>query len=425
MNALDLNIMNEEMVDGDENLYPIENFKLTTTPNDFNISTIISFLDAGVFVIPDFQRNYVWDINKASKLIESLLIGLPIPQMFLYEKSRNKFYIIDGQQRLMSIYFFVKGRFPKTNARLKFKDNANTENHFLAPTFLADDDYFSDFKLKLDSKTNPHSNRFHNEKYITLALEDKTTLDLATIRNMVIKPSAENPNNVESMFEIFNRLNSGGMNLNYQEIRMSLYYSPFLQKLVEMNKEIIWRNKLGKSDPDLRLKDVEMILRLFSMLFSGYRPPIAKDNRLVEYQNTIIGFLNSTANIAKNFTVEEVNFLFDLWKAFLMKWENIQIPFNFSEDRKAAISVTFLESIFYAVCFDAYRSYKENQHNILDSLKLDDAYIEKIKQSTEFKEAATGKTTTKENMQNRLKIAYDIHRKHFYRQISSELSIHN
>lgn len=100
-----LTLDNEDCENEQETQYPIENFQLTTTPNDFNISTIISFLDAGIFKIPDFQRNYVWDINKASRLIESLLIGLPIPQMFLYEKSRNEFYVIDGQQRLMSIYF--------------------------------------------------------------------------------------------------------------------------------------------------------------------------------------------------------------------------------------------------------------------------------------------------------------------------------
>lgn len=410
-----LDILDDEMVD-DESLYPIENFKLTTTPNDFNISTIISFLDAGVFVIPDFQRNYVWDINKASKLIESLLIGLPIPQMFLYEKSRNKFYIIDGQQRLMSIYFFVKGRFPKPKARLKFKENSNTQGHFLAPNFLENDEYFSDFKLKLDSKTNPNNNRFHDEKYITLEIEDKTTLDLATIRNMVIKPSIENPNNVESMFEIFNRLNSGGMNLNYQEIRMSLYHSPFLQKLVDMNKEVIWRNKLGKPDPDLRLKDVEMILRLFSILFSGYSPSNANHNKLVEYQNTIIGFLNGTAKVAKDFSNNEVDFLFQLWQKFLEKLEYIQVPINFSEydsRNSTRISITFLESIFYAVCFDAYVGYKNNPTNHLIELQLDDNYIEKIKQSSEFKEVATGKTSTKENMQKRLKIAYEIHREYY------------
>ncbi len=207
----EINLVSDDC-DDEISLYPSETFKLTTTPNDFNISTIISFLDAGVFKIPDFQRNYVWDINKASKLIESLLIGLPIPQMFLYEKSRNEFFVIDGQQRLMSLYFFVKGKFPKTDARLKIRESAKT-GEFISKSLLSNNKLFSNFSLKLDSKNNPQKNRFHDKNYETLEFEDKTTLDLATIRNMIIKPSTDSEDNVQSMFEIFNRLNSGGVNL--------------------------------------------------------------------------------------------------------------------------------------------------------------------------------------------------------------------
>jgi uncharacterized protein with ParB-like and HNH nuclease domain len=61
----------------------------------------------------------VWDLGRASKLIESLLLGLPVPQIFLYEAARNEFLVIDGQQRLMSIYYFIKQRFPKkTNEQI-------------------------------------------------------------------------------------------------------------------------------------------------------------------------------------------------------------------------------------------------------------------------------------------------------------------
>ncbi|HAV1859723.1 TPA: DUF262 domain-containing protein, partial [Enterobacter hormaechei subsp. steigerwaltii] len=94
----------------EDETYPIDEFELTTTPNDFNMLTIISFIRSKVFKIPSFQRHFVWDIKKSSKLIESLLIGLPIPQIFLYEKGKNEFLVIDGQQRLMSLYYFFSGR---------------------------------------------------------------------------------------------------------------------------------------------------------------------------------------------------------------------------------------------------------------------------------------------------------------------------
>src|SRR3954464_14319462 len=87
----------------------ISEYDVTASPNDFNIGTIFNFIESGSLRIPAFQRNYVWEIKRASKLIESILIGLPIPQIFLYEKARNEFHVIDGQQRLMTIYYYKKG----------------------------------------------------------------------------------------------------------------------------------------------------------------------------------------------------------------------------------------------------------------------------------------------------------------------------
>jgi hypothetical protein len=89
------------------------NSELTSTPNDFNVLTINSFIESGAVKIPGFQRNYVWDIKRASKLIESLILSLSAPQTVLYEEERNRFLVIDGQQRMMSMYYVIKGRFPR------------------------------------------------------------------------------------------------------------------------------------------------------------------------------------------------------------------------------------------------------------------------------------------------------------------------
>jgi Protein of unknown function DUF262 len=89
----------------------IDEYDLNSTPNDFNVVTIYNFIDSGAVKIPGFQRAYVWDLRRASKLIESLIIGLPVPQVFLYEEGRNSFLVIDGQQRLMTMYYFMMQRF--------------------------------------------------------------------------------------------------------------------------------------------------------------------------------------------------------------------------------------------------------------------------------------------------------------------------
>ena len=98
--------------------FQIDEYDLTSTPNDFNVMTIFNFIENEAIKIPGFQRNYVWDITRASKLIESLLLGLPVPQIFLYEESRNAFLVVDGHQRLMSIYYFMKQRFPRKERRV-------------------------------------------------------------------------------------------------------------------------------------------------------------------------------------------------------------------------------------------------------------------------------------------------------------------
>jgi uncharacterized protein with ParB-like and HNH nuclease domain len=105
----------EKWYEGDEEEedYSFKEYDISATPNDFNISTIVDYIEHGVFKIPGFQRNYVWDLKKASKLIESIIIGIPIPQIFLYEESKNNFLVIDGQQRLMTIYYFIMKKFPK------------------------------------------------------------------------------------------------------------------------------------------------------------------------------------------------------------------------------------------------------------------------------------------------------------------------
>src|SRR5712664_2274345 len=137
----------------------VEEYDITAAPNDFNILTIFSFLESGAVRIPGFQRNYVWDIGRASKLIESLILGLPVPQVFLYEVERNKFLVIDGQQRLMSIYYFIKQRFPRKDKRSDLR--AIFDQHGNIPdNVMHDDTFFDNFRLKLAEALPNHPNRF-------------------------------------------------------------------------------------------------------------------------------------------------------------------------------------------------------------------------------------------------------------------------
>jgi uncharacterized protein with ParB-like and HNH nuclease domain len=188
----------------------IDEYDITASPNDFNVLTIYNFLEAGSVRIPGFQRNFVWDLGRASKLIESLLLGLPVPQIFLYEAGRNEFLVIDGQQRLMSIYYFVKQRFPRKEKRAELRAVFDDQGKIPDPV-LENSEYFEDFRLKLPESLPSRPNRFKGLTYSTLS-NYKTQFDLRTIRNVIIKQNSPQDDD-SSMYEVFNRLNTGGINL--------------------------------------------------------------------------------------------------------------------------------------------------------------------------------------------------------------------
>lgn len=404
-----VNILVDDVVESEESGYSLSNFNLVTTPNDFNAATIVAFMDKGVFKIPSFQRNFVWDIHKASKLIESLIIGLPIPQIFLYEKGRNNFEIIDGQQRLLSLYFFVKGRFPRNEYRYELRNPENIGDKLLfKEEFLNNDKYFTKFNLKLLGKSTPEGqeNLLDSKNYNTLD-DYKVELDLSTIRNMVIKSAENNDDEHLARYEIFNRLNSGGINLNGQEIRMSLYSCEFLSLLTKFNKNKTWRNFFGKINPDNRLKDIEIILRLFAMLINGGKEVHAEflDTSKILYQNSILSFLNNFANYSKKFDVKQLDNFSQIWESFMNAIDELDINVfsntNDENTKASKISIPVFEAIFYGL----YRN--ELKKEKVKEIKLTESIISDLKNNTIFLEACNGKTSSKIQVNSRLKESLD------------------
>ncbi|WP_165742235.1 DUF262 domain-containing protein, partial [Pseudoalteromonas sp. Z1A6] len=340
-----------------------------------------SFISSKVFKIPAFQRHYVWDIKRASKLIESLLIGLPIPQIFLYESGKNEFLVIDGQQRLMTLYYFFNGRFPRKEKRSELRSIFDEEGH-IPDNIMQDDTYFQRFNLRLDGLVDGQDNRFNGKNYKTLG-DNQMALNLATIRNMIIKPVTNDDEEDGAMFEIFNRLNSGGMNLTPQEIRMSLYHSKFNVSLIKLNENEVWRKViLGKEIVDMRLNDVEAILRTIAMVHSRE-----------SYKTTISGFLNTFSNATKSFTQEDNEFFKELWSGFMEACKSIKIEdFRTGANR---LSITLFESVFYAACRESVETRKVSIPDITSE------FLNQLKADEKFKESSTGKTTRRESVEKR------------------------
>ncbi|PZR06010.1 MAG: hypothetical protein DI539_24625 [Flavobacterium psychrophilum] len=363
----------------------VNEYDISASPNDFNLKTLFDFIQSGIVKIPGFQRNYVWDIRRASKLIESIIIGIPIPQIFLFEEERNKFIVIDGQQRYMTIYYFMKKRFPKSEKRFELRNIFDAQGG-IPDAVLNDNDYFVDFNLQLTDSKPGQKNRYSKLNYFTLEEADKTTLELRTIRNVIIKQNSPDDGNTV-VFEIFNRLNSGGVNLKPQEIRTSLFHSNFYNKLYSLNLNPNWRQLTPQSDPDLHMKDIEILLRGFGML-----------TMKEQYSPSMIKFLNSFSLATKKIPLKDIEYLADLFIKFVDFCSSLDRKIFFTKSGRFNISV--YESIFYAVCKDAY-----DRRN-LDIRKVSLKSIEELKSDPSFVESTQANTTNSSNVTKRLDTAY-------------------
>lgn len=374
-----------DFADNEDNIF-VGEYDITATPNDFNISTLFSLIDNGVIRMPPFQRNYVWDIKRASKLIESIILGLPVPQVFLYEQGKNTFFVIDGQQRLLSIYFFMKQRFPTTNGRRALREYLTGDTK-ITDEILSDDDYFTNFKLNLPTPTSEEKNKMNGLKFETLGEYKYTFEILRTIRSVVIKQNA--PDNDSSINEIFSRLNTGGQNLSAQEIRMSLYYSDFYRAVINLNSDERWKRILNETSSDIRLKDVEILIRSLAMLCHNeeYNPPLNK-------------FLNSFSKEAENFTKEKIEYLINLFESFLDSCEDIPTK-NFLTNRKV-FKISLFEAIFVGACENAFKEKK------LLSGKLNLESIEKLSMDTEFLDSTQRAVASKKSVITRMRKAKDL-----------------
>lgn len=366
-----------------EDAYPISEYDITTNPNDFNIKTIFAFMESGVVHIPEFQRCYVWDIKRASRLIESLILGLPIPQIFLYEEHRNKFLVIDGQQRLLSIFYFMQQRFPRMEKRAELKRITSAGK--LNDSILHDDKYFMKFNLRLPSMFSDKKNKFDGLNYSTLG-QHKIDFDLRTIRNVIIKQNSTDDDD-SAIYEIFNRLNTGGVNLSPQEIRTSLYHSDFYNMLYSINQDERWRKILAQEELDLHKRDIEILLRSFALLLIGDK-----------YSPSMTRFINGFSKKCKSMDDEKILRCNKIADAFFSACTDLgEKPFHSSSMK---FSIPLFESVFYAAG-------KISQNIGIDKMpKITHEYMSTLKSDAQFVEAIRDKTTDTSNVQNRLQRAF-------------------
>lgn len=212
---------------------------------DWTIETInLQIRKGNIDLQPGFQRRVAWDDTRKSRLIESIVVGMPVPNIVLAENKdhRGRFIVIDGKQRLVAISEFLNG----------------------------------DYKLKgLDIRQD-----LNDKSFADLPTEDREYLENATLRSTLIR----NWKDQKFLYAIFFRLNSGSLPLSPQELRKALIGGNLLDAIeYYLLKSQSFKNVFGDG-LDKRMRDSELVLRF-----------IAFDRDLNKYKGDFKEFLDSTA----------------------------------------------------------------------------------------------------------------------------------
>ncbi|MGA4668811.1 DUF262 domain-containing protein [Propionibacteriaceae bacterium Y1923] len=206
---------------------------------DFDIEGLVRRINKGDIVVPQFgqvdpsletagfQRGFVWNRRQMDRFIESLLLGFPIPGVFFVRQGDRRYLVLDGQQRLMTLRDFYEG----VHRGREFALNNVAE-------------------------------RFQGLTYKRLPEELRRTLDNAFIQATIVDTDGTSAS-LDSVYQIFERLNSGGTQLTPHEIRVALFAGELVELLESLNQLQQWRELYGQKSA--RIRDQELILRIIAL----------------------------------------------------------------------------------------------------------------------------------------------------------------
>jgi hypothetical protein len=232
---MDLDELDEESASEDVDLAP-ENRRLLTQSYDLNVSTLLDQWADRTLILPDIQRQYVWDNARASRLVESLLLNIPIPVVYFAETEDVKYLVIDGHQRIRSIARYVNGEFALSGLRVL--------------------------------------STLNGRRFYQLTEREQRQIKTRVLRAIIISFDSD----PAMKFEVFERLNTGSIALNAQEVRNSTHRGPMNDLIGQMVKDPALRGCVGTAEPRRRMADQELVLRHLAMRsnWREYRPPMKR-----------------------------------------------------------------------------------------------------------------------------------------------------
>ncbi|EAA7110956.1 DUF262 domain-containing protein [Salmonella enterica subsp. enterica serovar Ouagadougou] len=377
--------LDEEMV-----LEPFDPDAISIEQKVVPMDTLIRRLkQQSIHLSPNFQRNEVWDVTRRSRLIESLLLKIPLPMFYVASDEKGTWEVVDGLQRLSTIRDFIIGNENGVCLTLK-----NLE-------FLGE---------KLNGKTfRSIENDSTQQRLVNDILETE-------MRFTVINPGT--PEAVKR--NIFKRINTGGMPLTLQEIRHALYQGKSSTLLYELSCSEEFLNVLGNKVNDTRMASRELILRFISFLIFNRE----------SYKSNLDSWLSNAMrviNLMPNITSKELNKIYktadelpiiklsdldeikDLFKKAMLRCDLIfdghafrkSIP---GDERKTPINKSLFEVWSNVLCHltdDDFIKLKDNKKYLLEKYKLileDADFVSAISRHSSMQSSVIGRYNAIENI---------------------------
>ena len=346
---VDVDVENEEL---EENINDYPNLNIKIERMLYSIYELKRMYDEKrICVDPQFQRSYVWSNKQKSELIESVIMQIPLQLIYLAENEDGSLVVIDGRQRLTTLFQFLDNKFCLKDLKILPQING----------------------MKFDELI--HSNLY--SRYVTI-IED-TQLVVQIIKY---------PTKDRVKFDIFDRVNRGGTPLNKQEMRNALYQGNATKLLDELSKMRSFQKATGGAISPKHMKDKYIILRAlcFYLLWKGNM--LDKNKRKIEYHSDMEEFLGLGMKLFNKMDVNSISKIEQLFDRTMMRayrclgQDGFRIPSK--KKSRRPISMTLFETLFYYfACFDNSIVSDHEMKNGVEELLQDEEYLRSLQYSVD------------------------------------------
>ncbi|PKD17144.1 hypothetical protein APR41_06840 [Salegentibacter salinarum] len=283
--------------------------------------------ERGLIKMPNFQRNYIWKIEQQSLFIESILLNFPLPPLYINKDTKGKYVIVDGRQRITTLRRFMKDEFSLSG--LKAFPNLNGKN-------------FSALK-SLDIS---YQSRIEDKKLLVYLIQPTVPLEM--------------------VYDIFNRINTGGTQLERQEIRNCIFLGTATEFLQKLSQKEGFKLSIDYGISSNRAKDQEAILRFLSFRIFDYR---------LNYKNSMNDFVERAMKYLNRFNINDSEIIaleeeFD--KSMRLTYDffgrnNFRIPTN---ETRGRINIAVFETVAGYFASQNEEFLKLNKRTIKKNFKI-------------------------------------------------------